>query len=192
MPDQPDKDESVDSHSDTNKHVELADGELDSDSELDRLVAKLERGNLTQEQQQELSRHLQIEPAREQHLHQRVRQTSFSGPLPHPDILNQFDEETRKTIVQMAVDDQKHVHEMNKTGLSGSILKDRRGQLCGVTIAVVGLIAAVLIAPYSAFAAGIIGTLDLFGMVALFVAPRVLEGRRNKKAVEDDESQDAE
>lgn len=190
MPDQPDKDESADSHSDTHKHVELADGELESDSELDRLVAKLEQGNLTQEQQQELSRHLQIEPAREQRIHQRVRQTSFSGPLPHPDILNQFDEETRKTIVQMAVDDQKHVHEMNKTGLSGSILKDRRGQLCGVTIAVVGLIAAVLIAPYSAFAAGIIGTLDLFGMVALFVAPRVLEGRRNKKAVEDDESQD--
>lgn len=192
MPGQPDKDEAVDSHSDTNKHVALADGELESDSELDRLVAKLERGNLTQEQQQELSRHLQVEPAREQHIHQRVRQTSFSGPLPHPDILNQFDEETRKTIVQMAVDDQKHVHEMNKTGLSGSILKDRRGQLCGVTIAVVGLIAAVLIAPYSAFAAGIIGTLDLFGMVALFVAPRVLEGRRNKKAVEDDASQDAE
>ncbi|MDR5874125.1 hypothetical protein [Vreelandella gomseomensis] len=106
--------------------------------------------------------------------------------------MNQFDEETRKAIVQMAVDDQKHVHEMNKTGLSGSILKDRRGQLCGVTIALVGLIAAVLIAPYSAFAAGIIGTLDLFGMVALFVAPRVLEGRRNKKAVEDDASQDAE
>ncbi|MGP9764557.1 hypothetical protein ACT3UM_02365 [Halomonas sp. AOP13-D3-9] len=192
MPDQPEKDEAVDSHSDADRHVELAEGELESDSEIERLVAKLERGNLTQEQQQELSRHLQIEPAREQHIHQRVRQTSFSGPLPHPDILNQFDDETRRTIVQMAVDDQKHVHEMNKTGLSGSILKDRRGQLCGVTIAVVGLIAAVLIAPYSAFAAGIIGTLDLFGMVALFVAPRVLEGRRNKKAVEDDESEDAE
>ncbi|CAM0557107.1 hypothetical protein EHLJMEHL_02195 [Vreelandella titanicae] len=192
MPDQPEKDEAVDSHSDADRHVELAEGELESDSELERLVTKLERGNLTQEQQQELSKHLQIEPAREQHIHQRVRQTSFSGPLPHPDILNQFDEETRRTIVQMAVDDQKHVHEMNKTGLSGSILKDRRGQLCGVTIAVVGLIAAVLIAPYSAFAAGIIGTLDLFGMVALFVAPRVLEGRRNKKAVEDSESEDDE
>lgn len=192
MPDQPEKNEAEDNHAGSDRHVELAEGEFESDSEVERLVAKLQRGNLTQEQQQELSRHLQIEPAREQHLQQRVRQTSFSGPLPHPDILNQFDEETRRTIVQMAVDDQKHVHEMNRTGLSGSILKDRRGQLCGVTIAVVGLIAAVLIAPYSAFAAGIIGTLDLFGMVALFVAPRVLEGRRNKKVVEDSESEDDE
>jgi uncharacterized membrane protein len=192
MPDQPEKDAAEGNHTGSDRHVELVEGEFESDSEVERLVAKLQRGNLTQEQQQELSRHLQIEPAREQHLPQRVRQTSFSGPLPHPDILNQFDEETRKTIVQMAVDDQRHVHEMNKTGLSGSILKDRRGQFCGVIIAVVGLIAAVLIAPYSAFAAGIIGTLDLFGMVALFVAPRVLEERRNKKSAEDDESQDTE
>ena len=39
--------------------------------------------------------------------------------------------------------------------------------------------AAAWIAQYSAVAAGIIATLDLFGMVALFVAPRLLENRQN-------------
>ena len=53
------------------------------------------------------------------------------------------------------------------------------GQRYGLVIAVAGLAAAVAIAPFSAVAAGIIGTLDLFGMVALFVAPRILERMRS-------------
>ena len=67
---------------------------------------------------------------------------------------------------------------MRERGLEGAIEKDRRGQRYGVIIAVAGLGAAVAIAPFRAVAAGIIGTLDLFGMVALFVAPRILERAR--------------
>lgn len=185
MLDQPEKDEAVDSHSDDDRHVELTEGELESDSEIERLVAKLERGNLSQEQQQELSRHLQIEPAREQHIHQRVSQTSFSGPLPHPDILNQFDDETRKTIVQMAVNDQKHVHEMNQKGLSGSILKDRIGQFCGLTIALGALWVAFKTAETNPGGALMLTGFSIVGMVAVFVAPRVLETIASKQKMND-------
>ena len=66
---------------------------------------------------------------------------------------------------------------MNNTAISGAIRKDRLGQIIGGIIAVSGLGAAAWIAQYSATAAAIIGSLDLFGMVALFVAPRLLENR---------------
>lgn len=192
MPEQPDNFEADGNEHNQARHIELTEGELESNSNLDRLVDMLKQGNLSHDQQLELSDHIHIEPSTVHQVHQSVQQTSFRGPLPHPDLLNKYDDATRKIIVEMAAKEQDFSHDMHRTGLKGNINKDRRGQLCGVTIAVVGLIAAVLIAPYSAFAAGIIGTLDLFGMVALFVAPRVLEGRRNKKAVEDDELQDAE
>jgi uncharacterized membrane protein len=89
-------------------------------------------------------------------------------------------------IVEMASKEQAHAHMMQQTGLQGAIDKDRRGQLIGGVIAVSGLIAAAVIAPYSATAAAIIGGLDLFGMVALFVAPRILEKRA--KTVSPDET----
>ncbi|MGP7735795.1 hypothetical protein [Oceanimonas smirnovii] len=39
--------------------------------------------------------------------------------------------------------------------------------------------------------AGIIGALDIFGMVALFVAPRVLEGRFRKQSPAQSPSEDS-
>ena len=107
-----------------------------------------------------------------------MRHETFSGPIPPAEHLNQYDESVRRLIVQMAKDEQKHAHSMREQGLQGAINKDRRGQLLGGAIAITGLVVAAVIAPHSAAAAAIIGTLDLFGMVALFVAPRVLDKRR--------------
>ncbi|MFP4160628.1 MAG: hypothetical protein ACLFSK_01420 [Ectothiorhodospira sp.] len=50
----------------------------------------------------------------------------------------------------------------------------------GLIIALSGLLAAAWIAPSSATAAAIIGGLDLFGMVTVFVAPRILERARQE------------
>jgi len=106
-----------------------------------------------------------------------TRQVSYQGPLPPPGQLNAYDEETRRVIVQMAVDEQKHTHDMRDKGLNGAIKKDERGQRYGLTVAIVGLVAAAVIAPFSPATAGVIGTLDLLGMVTVFVAPRILESR---------------
>ncbi|WP_240721632.1 hypothetical protein [Halomonas marinisediminis] len=92
------------------------------------------------------------------------------------------------------MDDQKHTHDMQKTGLSGAIEKDKRGQRYGLAIALGGFVTAAIIAPFSPAVAGLIGALDLFGMVALFVAPRVLEERaakqnsHNQKPAEDQQT----
>jgi uncharacterized membrane protein len=102
---------------------------------------------------------------------------SYSGPIPPPEQLAKYPDDARSLILDMAHKEQSHAHNMNEKALSGAIQKDRVGQLIGGTIAVVGLASAGWIAQYSAVAAGIIATLDLFSMVALFVAPRILETR---------------
>lgn len=144
------------------------------------LVDRLEAGALSSEEQRRLAGLLVAEPP--ELVMAATRHESYSGPLPHPDLLNRFDETTRQAIVQMAMDEQAHAHRIRERGLEGAIAKDCRGQRYGLVIAVAGLAAAVAIAPFSAVAAGIIGTLDLFGMVALFVAPRILERMRSSGA----------
>ncbi|GFM68686.1 DUF2335 domain-containing protein [Pseudomonas cichorii] len=105
------------------------------------------------------------------------QQEVYAGPLPHPDQLNNYDEHTRRLIVEMAVREQAHYHHMQSKSLSGAIWKDRIGQTFGFGIALAGLGAAAWIAQYSAVAAAIIGTLDLLGMVGIFVVPRAFEQR---------------
>ena len=107
-----------------------------------------------------------------------TRQETFIGPLPPPEQLAGYDAPTRETILSMARNEQSHVHSMRLQGLNAAIAKDKRGQYIGGTIAITGLVVAAVIAPYSAVAAAIIGSLDLFGMVALFVAPRILDRQK--------------
>lgn len=155
--------------------------------EIDKLLQALKSGvELSAEQHSILETFLSAAASREPEMVAQVvmQQEMFIGPLPHPEHLNGYDEDTRRQIVGMAVRDQEHTHSMQKAGLRGAILKDRVGQLCGVLIALSGLAAAAWISQFSAVAAGIIGTLDLVAMVCAFVAPRVLE-RAAMKAEQD-------
>lgn len=154
---------------------------LDPEVDAESLVQGLRHGQLTPSQQEALAE-LLVEDDSPQHIMAIHRQqtTMYSGSLPHPEQFNAYDEHTRRIILQMAVDEQKHTHEMQITGLTGAIEKDKRGQQYGLTIALGGFVAAASIAPFSPVVAGIIGALDIFGMVALFVAPRVLESRIGK------------
>lgn len=154
---------------------------LDPDADADALVQGLKSGQLTPSQQETLAEMLVEDEPHQSVMAVRQQTTMYSGALPHPEHFNAYDDHTRQVILQMAVDDQKHNHDMQKTGLIGAIDKDKRGQRFGLTIALGGFVTAAVIAPFSTVVAGIIGALDLFGMVALFVAPRVLEGRAAKQ-----------
>lgn len=150
--------------------------QAESQKVIEILIGKLEKGSLTQEEQSRLSELLKEAPSSV--VMTATRHQTFIGPVPAPEQLNQYDEKTRDIILDMAQSEQRHAHELRERGLSGAIAKDKRGQWLGAAIAITGLLVAAFIAPYSAVAAAIIGSLDLFGMVALFVAPRVLENRR--------------
>ncbi len=140
---------------------------------IEKYFKTLEAGALSQEDQKELYQLITAAPSSV--VLTATRQQTYIGPLPPPEQLNQYDAHTRETIVSMARDEQVHVHSMRLQGIKGAIAKDKRGQYIGGAIAITGLVVAAIIAPYSAVAAAIIGSLDLFGMVALFVAPRILE-----------------
>lgn len=153
---------------------------LEPEADTDALVQGLKNGQLTPSQQASLAGMLVEDEPRQQVTAFQQQTTMYSGSLPPPDHFNAYDEHTRQFILQMAGDEQKHSHDMQKTGLTGAISKDTRGQRYGLTIALGGFVTAAIIAPFSSVVAGIISALDLFGMVALFVAPRVLEGRAAK------------
>ena len=106
---------------------------------------------------------------------QATHHQSFSGPIPHPSILEGYPEEVRNKIVEMAVKEQSHTHEIEEVSLDAAIKKDKRGQWMGFGIAITGLLAAAFIAQFSPEVAGIIAALDLVGLVAIFVTPRLLE-----------------
>jgi len=143
------------------------------------LLDRLERGQLTNEQQRRLDELLRHAPLSV--VITATHRQSYSGPIPPPDQLQKYPDDVRRVILKMAQDEQAHAHAMDEKSLSGAITKDRRGQMIGGLIAIAGLGAAAWIAPYSAVAAAIIGALDLFGMVALFVAPRILECRQSDR-----------
>jgi len=155
--------------------------------DVQRVIQRLEAGTLDDAERDLLLQKLETGSSGETAVLAALVRQSFTGPLPPPTLFAQYDAETRRAILQMAEREQTHVHEMQRRGLDGAITKDRRGQWIGGAIAISGLIAAVVIAPHSAVAAGIIGTLDLFGMVALFVAPRLLEHRQAANAAEQNE-----
>lgn len=155
-----------------------------SPQELARLASSLRSGDpLTQDQLDQLERLLSVAAQREPAMMAQVafKQEVYSGPLPHPDQLNVYDDLTRTSIVEMAVKQQAHDHAMQTKGLGGAIWKDRLGQIFGFGIAITGLGAAAYISQYSAWAAAIIGTLDLVGMVGVFVIPRAFERQSVEK-----------
>ena len=156
------------------------------------LIEQLHHGKLTSEQQARLGDLIvhAPEPEPQAAAISTTRRVSYQGPLPPLGQLNAYDEETRRIIVQMAVDEQSHTHHMNNKGLDGAIKKDERGQRYGLTTAIVGLIAAAVIAPFSPAAAGVIGTLDLLGMVTVFVAPRILDRRNEASTLHPDQPPD--
>ncbi|MDZ7696637.1 MAG: DUF2335 domain-containing protein [Deltaproteobacteria bacterium] len=150
--------------------------QAESQKDIEILIGKLEEGSLAQDEQSRLGDLLKTAPSSV--VMTATRHHTFIGPVPPPEQLNRYDEKTRDIILDMARNEQRHAHELRERGLNGAIAKDKRGQWLGAGIAITGLLVAAFVAPYSAVAAAIIGSLDLFGMVALFVAPRVLENRK--------------
>lgn len=148
------------------------------------MKAMAEGRDLTLSEHDTLKEAMSIAAKREPDLMAQVafQQEMYSGPLPHHEQLNGYDAETRKAIVEMAVKEQTHSHEMQRTGLVGAINKDRRGQICALLVAVTGLVAASVMAQYSAVAATVVGSIDLVALVGVFLTPRLLEARAQKQA----------
>ena len=98
---------------------------------------------------------------------------SFSGQLPPPDILRQFDEVVpgaAERIIKMAEDQSTHRRELEKKVIDSDITRSKWGQILGFIIAISGLVVSAIVAVYgSALAGGIIGVGTLASLVGVFM-----------------------
>ena len=98
------------------------------------------------------------------------------GPLPSPDILQGYDHVVpgaAERIVVMAENEAKHRHDMDRRVLSADESFLRRGQWCGFSLGIAGLVTS-LAALYlgSPDVAKVIGTTTVLGLAAVFVIGR--------------------
>lgn len=98
---------------------------------------------------------------------------AFSGPLPHPEILRQFEMVSpgaAERIIKMAEEQSKHRRELEKTVIVSDVARSKWGQILGFVIAMSGLAFSATIAIYgSAIAGTIIGAGTLASLVGVFM-----------------------
>ncbi|PHM29391.1 DUF2335 domain-containing protein [Xenorhabdus budapestensis] len=100
------------------------------------------------------------------------------GPLPPPDVLRDYESilsGSTERILLLREKEQKFQYDNQKLALDGMIKKDRRGQWMGFSIAMFILIIATFFALRGEMVfAGTLITIDLIGLVAVFVIGRKL------------------
>ena len=103
-----------------------------------------------------------------------VRQSvSFSGPLPHPDILKKFDEVhpgAAKIIIETAKKQSEHRQILEKSVINSDIKNSKMGLVFGFIIGMTGIIVGgVIIAIGQVVAGSVISGITLASLVGTFV-----------------------
>ncbi|MFK5894467.1 MAG: DUF2335 domain-containing protein [Pseudomonadota bacterium] len=103
----------------------------------------------------------------------------FSGPIPPPKILNQYEgvhEGLANRIVSMAEKEQGHRHDLESTALSGEIKKDSRGQNYALFTSLSIIIGSIfLIYSGHEVSGSILVGSTLMGLAYIFITGRKLE-----------------
>lgn len=69
----------------------------------------------------------------------------FSGPIPHPDLLNKYDPATRKMIVSMARDQSRHRQLIEASVIKANIVNERVGIHVAALITIVVIVSGVIL-----------------------------------------------
>ena len=97
----------------------------------------------------------------------------FSGPLPPPAMLHQYEEMlpgTANRIITMAENQSKHRLELENSVVAGEITRSQQGMWCGAIVAVLALGGGILLAALDKpIAGGICAGVPLLGIVGTFV-----------------------
>lgn len=123
---------------------------------------------------------------------------SFTGPIPPPEILYQYDQigdDFANRIIKMAEKEQSHRHSLqDKTiqiqsdELKGIRDQKRIGQICGLTIGLVSILSgSSLVAMGHAKAGTIIATGAVLGLVSVFVIGKTSTAEEEEIGIVEDE-----
>lgn len=102
-----------------------------------------------------------------------IRNESFSGPLPHPKILQGYDDVASglaERIVQMAEREQAHRLACEEQMVRGAVNETVRGQWFGLIVAILLIGVAALLGMYGhEWLGGVIGGATIISLVTVFV-----------------------
>ena len=97
----------------------------------------------------------------------------YSGPLPPAEALAKYNDAFQngaERVFQFAERQANHRMELEKFAISSDAKRSDRGLNCGVTVAIVGLLVAAFLGYFGqAVAATVIGSIDMVGLVSVFV-----------------------
>lgn len=114
-----------------------------------------------------------------------IKQEIFSGPIPHPDILRQYENilpGSADRILKMAENQQAHRINLESLAVPSQLKSNRRGQTFGAIICFAILIVSVVFAYFGMKTyAGILATIILFSVVALFINGKIAINRDLKE-----------
>lgn len=110
---------------------------------------------------------------------QQERHEIFIGPLPHPDILRQYNELQpgfAERLLALTEQEADHRRGMERNSLAENSAEVRRGQVFALIIGLGGLAASVLAAYFNQpWVGGVLGGGTLVGLVSAFILGRVIK-----------------
>lgn len=105
-----------------------------------------------------------------------IKGESFSGPIPHPELLKKYDQIQSgfaERIVRMAEKQLDHRIECENKVVESSISESKRGQNYGLAVSLLFLIASVILGLLGHdWLAGTLGAGTLVSLVAIFITGR--------------------
>lgn len=111
--------------------------------------------------------------------------TFYSGPLPSPDFLRQYNEilpGLGERIVTMAEKQSEHRMQLEKIVIPNQVSESRRGQFFGLLIASICIISSFVLAMYGHdVVAGVVGGATVVGLVTVFVYGKKSQERDLRK-----------
>jgi len=109
--------------------------------------------------------------------HVAVRRVEFSGPLPSPEVLREYDliaPGAADRIIKMAESYAAHEQSMERAALHAKVREKRLGQLLGFVLAVAALSTSVMVARLGyPWVSGVLGGSTIVSLVAVFVLGRL-------------------
>ena len=112
-------------------------------------------------------------------------ETTWSGPLPPPQTLAQFDQVypgSAKMIMDSFHNQTIHRQELEKIAVNSNVAKERRGQKYGLAIGIIGILCGTtcILLGHDTAGATIIGA-DLLSLVSVFVLGKAKQTKDLKK-----------
>lgn len=127
-----------------------------------------------------------LNPEQRRIIVQAIKQESFSGPIPHPELLRKYDEVQlgfAERIVSMAEKQLEHRIKCESAVVNGSVSESKRGQNYGLVISLLFLIASVFLGYFGHdWLAGVIGGGTLIALVTVFVSGHKSKEESNNKS----------